>query len=245
MSWRCPCNIFSCAISGENHCARSTSGKLALRPLFGGHSNSNVFDLRVAGSKSPSSAKAVTTLRPGCVTSPSGRSSPRGRIPVSSSNSRSATSSGFSASEYSPFGIDQAPRSFLAQNGPPGCTSRSSRPCAPRRYIRMPALRFGTTTLLVGRAGQAHPVLGFLDHLCRHRIGAIENHLDLLAADLLKIDIGLGGFRDQAAILHGGTERLAQRRHPVGRCAGRQQQRTIHVHRREDELQDLLGLVVL
>src|SRR5215208_5962438 len=49
-----------------------------------------------------------------------------------------------SASEYSPFGIDQAPRSFLAQNGPPGCTSSTSTPFTPRRYIRMPALRLGT-----------------------------------------------------------------------------------------------------
>ena len=49
---------------------------------------------------------------------------------------------------YSPFGIDQAPKSFLAQNGPPGCTSRSSSASASPRYIRMPALRLCTNSPL-------------------------------------------------------------------------------------------------
>src|SRR6266566_5152491 len=82
--------------------------------------------MSVAGSNSPSSPQAVTTLRPACVTSPSGRKWPCGRAPVSSSNSRLATTSASSPSEYSPFAIIQAPASFLAQNGPPGCTSRTS-----------------------------------------------------------------------------------------------------------------------
>ena len=48
-----PGRIFSRASSGANHAARSTSGKDCMRPLFGGHSISNSFDLRLAGSKSP------------------------------------------------------------------------------------------------------------------------------------------------------------------------------------------------
>src|SRR5262245_20511879 len=39
----------------------------------------------------------------------------------------------------------QAPSSFLAQKGPPGCTSSTSMPRPRRRYIRMPALRSGMT----------------------------------------------------------------------------------------------------
>ena len=50
------------------------------------------------------------------------------RVPVSSSNSRSAHARGSSSGSYSPLGIDHAPRSFLAQNGPPGCTSSTSGP---------------------------------------------------------------------------------------------------------------------
>ena len=45
---------------------------------------------------------------------------PARRTPSSSPNSRSAASSAASSSaSYSPFGIDQAPASFAAQNGPP------------------------------------------------------------------------------------------------------------------------------
>ena len=95
-------------------------GKRALAAAPGGHSSSNVFDLSAATLNAPSSAQAVTILRPGCTTSPSGSNLPRGRAPVSSSNSRCATVRGSSSPEYSPLGIDQAPRSFFAQNGPPG-----------------------------------------------------------------------------------------------------------------------------
>ena len=56
---------------------------------------------------------------------------------------RTATLKGSSDSEYSPFGSDQAPRSFFAQNGPPGCTSSTSKPAGDRRYMRIPALRVG------------------------------------------------------------------------------------------------------
>ena len=79
---------------------------------------------------------------PSAITAPSSTSSSSGsRVPVSSSNSRSAHARGSSSGSYSPLGIDHTPRSFLAQNGPPGCTSSTSRPPSPTRYSTMPALR--------------------------------------------------------------------------------------------------------
>src|SRR5262249_40112487 len=65
----------------------------------------------------------------------------------SSANSRRATPSASSSSAYSPLGIDQTPRSFFAQNGPPGWTRRSSRRGPAPRYISNPALRFAIATL--------------------------------------------------------------------------------------------------
>src|SRR5262249_55736930 len=61
----CPGRILARACAGENHSARSTSGNFALRPLRGGHSNSNPLDCSAATSKSPSSAHAATLLRLG------------------------------------------------------------------------------------------------------------------------------------------------------------------------------------
>ena len=119
-------------------------GRIALCPLFGGHSSSNTFELSVAGSNSPATAKAVTCLPPGCTISPRLRNlvGPLiGRRPSSSVNSRMATASGSSPSSYSPLGIDQAPSSLFAQSGPPGCTSRSSHDCGEPRCIKIPALR--------------------------------------------------------------------------------------------------------
>ena len=62
---------------------------------------------------------------------------------VSSANSRLAPSGLSSPSVMIPFGIDHAPLSFLAQNGPPGCTRKTSRPLPERRYIKSPALVCG------------------------------------------------------------------------------------------------------
>src|SRR5215467_1146658 len=62
---------------------------------------------------------------------------------VSSANSRLAPSRRSSPSVMIPFGIDHAPSSFLAQNGPPGCTRKTSRPLPERRYIKSPALVCG------------------------------------------------------------------------------------------------------
>src|SRR5215468_11193871 len=47
MSSRWAGKIFCWASAGENHCARSTSGKDALRPLFGGHSSSKRLETSV------------------------------------------------------------------------------------------------------------------------------------------------------------------------------------------------------
>ena len=117
----CPDSIFVRANSISNHSARSTSGKLCLRPLRGGHSISKVLLVSAAGSKWPSPANAMTRFPPRCRTSPKACSRPiEALVPSSSANSRRATCSGSSAVSISPFGMDQAPSSFLRQNGPPG-----------------------------------------------------------------------------------------------------------------------------
>src|SRR6266545_4304687 len=111
---------------------------------------------------------------------------------------------------------------------------RSSTPSPLRRYIRMPALRFGmrnpsgaalspfssrsvmaghdgeragaTNTLLVGGAGEVHRALRFGDDVGRHRVGAREDGVDRLAGDLLEIDVGLLGLGDETGVRHGGME---------------------------------------
>ena len=89
-SVRWPSMIFSRASASANQPARSTSGKEPTRLLFGGHSISKRLLFRLAGSKSPSAAKAVTVLPAFCLTSPSGVSRPSIVQPVSSVNSRRA-----------------------------------------------------------------------------------------------------------------------------------------------------------
>ena len=59
-----PALIFCRASSGENHAARSTSGKDCRRPLRGGHSISKVLPEMRSTSRSPSSAKPSTCLPP-------------------------------------------------------------------------------------------------------------------------------------------------------------------------------------
>ena len=71
---------------------------------------------------------------------PSASAGPAAVKPVSSANSRRATASGSSSASISPFGIDQAPRSLRAKNGPPGWTSRTSTPFGVERCSRIPAL---------------------------------------------------------------------------------------------------------
>src|SRR5205807_7763313 len=108
------------AVSRSNQEARSTSGNSWLLPVCGGHSIENVL-LRIAlASISPSTAQAYTILPPACLTGSSACSLPLSGNPVSSSNSRFATSTGSWPRANSPLGMDHAPSSFLAQNGPPG-----------------------------------------------------------------------------------------------------------------------------
>src|SRR5207249_1373635 len=61
--------------------------------------------------------------------------------------SRCAAASGSSPAGNSPLGIDQAPSSFFAQNGPPGCTRSTSGSPSLRRNIRRPALVFAISFL--------------------------------------------------------------------------------------------------
>src|SRR5712692_276579 len=56
----------------------------------------------------------------------------------SSSNELDLTSAGSRSPSTA-----QAPRSFLAQNGPPGCTSSTDQPFGSLRTIKMPALCLG------------------------------------------------------------------------------------------------------
>ena len=81
----------------------------------------------------PGDPVTSTSLPAFCRTTPRGVKGPLGCTPVSSSNSRRATATGSSPSPYSPLGIDQAPASRLAHNGPPGCTSSTSTPPWRRR----------------------------------------------------------------------------------------------------------------
>src|SRR6202035_1538565 len=76
-------------------------------------------------------------------------------IEVSSSNSRLAAASLSSPESTSPFGIDHAPSSFPAQNGPPGCTRKTSRFDPAYRYINNPALTCGTRKILSPAQGAA------------------------------------------------------------------------------------------
>src|ERR1700722_12060358 len=113
----CPLNIRFRAARRENQSARSTSGNSCILPDFGGHSIENVL-LRISrGEQSPWKAQAVTNFPLGCLISSSAVKSPLGTIPVSSSNSRLAASSGSSSSPFSPFGIHQTPTYFCLQIG--------------------------------------------------------------------------------------------------------------------------------
>jgi hypothetical protein len=97
-----------------------------------------------AGSKSASAAQASTILAARWRIEPSSISCPGSRAgagPSSSSSSRIAQACGSSSASMWPFGMDQAPASFFAQNGPPGWTRRNCVSPPLRRKRRMPALR--------------------------------------------------------------------------------------------------------
>ena len=133
-SGACAGRIRSRASSRPNHAARSTSGNSRIRPDRGGHSIVKVLDVTASASMSPSSAHAVTTLPLFWRTSPRSTSVTVGE-PVSRAPRRTRAArrpAGPRRRSYSPFGIDQAPMSFFAQNGPPGWTSSTSS-ARPRR----------------------------------------------------------------------------------------------------------------
>src|SRR5205807_2601153 len=62
-------------------------------------------------------------------------------------NSRTAQASSASPWQASPLGMLQAPISLFFQNGPPGWTSRTSRPLGRLRYINRPELMRGMSGL--------------------------------------------------------------------------------------------------
>ena len=97
-------------------------GTSCTRPEPGGHSSSNVLLTAAAGSRSPSTAHPSTRFPDFCRISPSATAGPAGTsCPVSSANSRRATSATASPGSTSPLGMVQCPRSFRTQCGPPGC----------------------------------------------------------------------------------------------------------------------------
>ena len=114
----CPFRILVAASCSVNQPALSTSGNSRIRPDFGGHSILNKLLSIIAGSRSLSIAQTLMIFPLGCLISPREIKSPSTLRLVSSSNSRFAAVSGFSPSEYSPFGNDQAPKSFLSQKRP-------------------------------------------------------------------------------------------------------------------------------
>src|SRR3981189_3193195 len=119
----------------ENQPPRSTSENSIKRPDRDGHSSWQRLLVRLRGSQSPSKAHTETTFPPACFTTPSSRKLPCTAKPVSSWHSRVAASKGCSPSTYSPLGIDHAPRSLFAQNGPPRWTRKTSKSRLRRRYI--------------------------------------------------------------------------------------------------------------
>jgi hypothetical protein len=98
---------------------------------------------------SPLRSKAQAKMRfpDFCRTSPRTRNGGEEEIEVSSSNSRLAAAKLSSPGSINPFGIDQAPSSFAAQNGPPGWTRKTSRTESRNRYINSPALSCGTAEI--------------------------------------------------------------------------------------------------
>ncbi len=134
--------ILCLAIEIPNHSALSTSGKCCRRPDFGGHSSPKVLDLKEERSGLALSAQAKIVLPLFIFTGGKGKKLPSTIILVSSASSRRAADSGSSGSSNSPLGMDQTPSSFLVKNGPPGCTSNTSRLLSEYLYSNMPALFF-------------------------------------------------------------------------------------------------------
>src|SRR6476620_5218880 len=142
---------FHVASATENQPTRSISGYSLMLPDPFGHSSSNVLLTVPSRSRSPRTANAVMTLPLGCFNGAKSMRGPSGAgLPSSSANSRCATVHGSSPSTYSPFGIDHAPSSLRAQNGPPGWPISTSMPPSVTRYSSRPALSFGIRQTWVG-----------------------------------------------------------------------------------------------
>jgi hypothetical protein len=133
----------------------SISGNSFICPDFGGHSRVKVLLFICDKSQFPTNAHAQTRLPDLCRISPRYINGSVGGIDVSSTNSRFAASSPSSPSSISPLGIDQAPSSFMAQNGPPGWTRKTSTMPPDFRYINSPALTWDTVKILAWRGGPA------------------------------------------------------------------------------------------
>ena len=145
MNGRWPARILRRATSGANHSARSTSGNDCRRPLFGGHSISNVFDC--------SQARRRHRPRPRTRAPPCGPAAPPRRDRRTRRRSPHPPPPRIRASP--------PPAHPRRRRTRPSESTRRRRPCAPRtgrpdaraaarahrrrrRYISSPALRFGT-----------------------------------------------------------------------------------------------------
>ena len=97
-------------------------------------------------SMSASIAQTWINLPAACRTGDSAMTGPTNMSPVSSENSRCAASRRSSSRSTSPLATDQACVSLFTQNGPPGCTRKTSNRPSSRRYGSRPALVFGIET---------------------------------------------------------------------------------------------------
>ena len=126
---RWPFTSRSRAASVSVHSARSTSGNDAVRPERGGHSSSNSPNARPSSENPlPSATNTVIRLPDEYANVPSSAyGASGGSTPSSSRNSRQrGIQRASSPSANSPLGIDHAPASLLAQNGPPMCAMSTS-----------------------------------------------------------------------------------------------------------------------
>ena len=112
--------IFCRATGNVNHSARSTSGNDWRRPLRGGHSISNML-LREAGDVEVALGREGNDKLAAFLAYLAERLAAALKLPAELFGKLAPGGClGCSPSAYSPLGIDQAPRSRLLQNGPPG-----------------------------------------------------------------------------------------------------------------------------
>src|SRR5579864_422292 len=114
----------------------------------------------------------------GCRNTPRSRSLPLagGSKPVSSVNSRRAQTRGSSSASTKPLGTDQAPSSFFAQKGPPGCTRSTSRRTSRLRWSSRPALVTGKHASGGGDARSRDPFAHELLENGERHAAVLEDH---------------------------------------------------------------------